>query len=427
MPWLERSIVSLRKDFVLAVLSEEMTVVDACKHFGISRKTGYKWLGRFESAGIAGLVDQTRRPRASPTQISETMRAEIAALRRAHPTWGGKKLHRLLVRMYGAQEAPAPKTIERVLRAAGLVRRWRRRPKTLLVADRETVVAAAPNDVWTVDFKGWWKTGDQTRCEPLTVRDAFSRYMLLARAVPSTSRAEVRPLFEALFARYGLPVAIQSDNGSPFARTNALGGLTKLSAWWLSLGIKLVRSRPGCPQDNGGHERMHADMYRELERRGAPTLAAQQKRIDDWLVEFNHVRPHEALGMRTPAHVYKPSPRLYRMRGCYDYPDGWRRVKLGPQGKGYFGPRRKIFVSLATAGHVAGLEPVKGGYHVWLGPQLLGHLPAEAGKVAPDVDSVQPGRLPVSPPTGALATEAQVLYTPPSWGDDEEVGYDRIW
>ncbi len=412
---------SLRKDFVLMVLGEEMTVVDACKHFGISRKTGYKWIQRYEEQGVVGLGDLSRRPKRSPRKTSPAMTKEIVALRKQHPTWGGKKIHRLLVKQFGFEEAPAAKTIERLLARAGLVRRYRKRRPPITRTPTPSPVVAAPNDLWTVDFKGWWRTLDNMRCEPLTVRDAFSRFVFVARPM-SPKRVEVKAVFEELFCRYGLPVAIQSDNGSPFANTRALGAFTKLSAWWASLGIVVVRSRPAHPQDNGGHERMHADLYREVERYRAVNLKAQVDTLLEWVHEFNYVRPHEALGMKTPAEVYtpdEPSSRPYLSGLIYCRP-GCTPVKVNRQGDIFFGAW-SAYASMNLAGHVVGIDAQPGHVLVWLGRMLLGHF------VPGEHESVQAGIPDPSPlPTTLVAPRPSTALAAPST-TTPEVDFNFLW
>lgn len=393
---------SLRKDFVLTVLGEDMTIVEACEHFGISRKTGYKWLHRYEDRGVAGLLDQHRKPKRSPRATKTEMVEKIVALRKAHPTWGAKKLHRLLDQEAGA---PSRKTIERILIRVGLVRRYRKRRTAIIVVSSPAPAIEAPNDLWTVDFKGWWLTQDYTRCEPLTVRDAFSRYVFVARAVGSIRRSNVKPVFEDLFKRYGLPKAIQSDNGSPFAAARSLGGLTRLSAWWVSLGIEIVRSRPGCPQDNGGHERMHADLFRDVERKPAANLSQQNALLREWTHEFNHVRPHEALAMRRPADVYRASERSFH-DGRLEYPETLIPVRVGCIGKIKFG-QWWVYAAQNLTGHELGLELADGHVLVWFGSMLLGHfVPGEDNTI----HAGRPGEAPstrgrkkarVSPPPAA--------------------------
>jgi hypothetical protein len=250
----------------------------------------------------------------------------------------------------------------------------------MLQASRKRVVVEAPNDLWTVDFKGWWTTRDGRRCEPLTVRDAFSRYILALRILPRSDTDGVRAVFEELFERHGLPKVIQSDNGAPFAAGRSLAGLTKLSAWWVSLGIDIVRSRPGCPQDNGAHERMHADISIELETPSAQSIRAQQRACDDWRTEFNHIRPHEALGMETPADVYRSSPRRLLRARVGGFPDDVEIMKLGAFGKCWFDGRHHVFVSSSLGGMQVGFQRLTDGLvHVWFFHLLIGQFRIGAG------------------------------------------------
>ncbi len=362
---------SLRKEFVFKVLGKEASIAELSRQYGISRKTAYKWLRRFKKHGIAGLLDESKKPKRSPTQTAEAMHVEIVRLRQEHPTWGAKKLRVLLLRNFGEQ-APCAKTIERVLAKNGLVRRRKWRPRAIArPTEAPKVEVMAPNDLWTVDFKGWWQTGDGVRCDPLTVRDAHSRYVLALKAVPGMSEAHVRPVFEELFKKWGLPLAIQSDNGAPFASVLALGGLTRLSAWWIALGIHVVRSRPGCPQDNGGHERMHVDVQLELQSRTSPSIIEQQTSFDAWSVEFNHVRPHEALGMKTPGEIYRPSPRKYGGVTIAQYPKAWTPHAVGKLG--HIDHRQwRVYVSRTLAGHIVAVEETPTEHRVWFCNLLLG-------------------------------------------------------
>lgn len=251
-----------------------------CREFGITRQTGYKWLKRFETEGVRGLEERTRKPHTTPLGTAEEMVIAIVDERQKRPRWGPTKLRAMLVARFGEESAPSERTIARVIRKFGQVQK--RRPKRIRNAPKTAPVVDVkePNDVWTIDFKGYWLSGDGSRCEPLTVRDAFSRYILELRLVAHPSLDDVQPIFLDLFKRYGIPKAIQCDNGTPFVSINARGGLTRLSAWWISMGIRLVRSRPGCPQDNGGHERMHRDIAGELEAFPAKTRHAQQTKCD---------------------------------------------------------------------------------------------------------------------------------------------------
>jgi putative transposase len=293
--------VSVRQNFVLRALSGEVPVAELCREFGVSRKTGYKWLKRFKEKGVSGLVSRPRRPRGNRLAITADMATKIVALKQKHPRWGAKKIWVLLVREHQVDDVPSVSTINRVLHVSGLVKKKRRyRPTSPGLPQRPAVSVEAPNDLWTVDFKGWWRAGNGERCDPLTIRDAFSRYVLDLRLLRKTNTEAVRPVFERLFETYGVPKAIQSDNGPPFA-SRGLGGLSALSAWWVSLGIDVVRSRPGKPTDNGGHERMHADISVDIQADAAFSLALQQHACDAWRDEFNLIRPHEGLGMKTRA------------------------------------------------------------------------------------------------------------------------------
>jgi transposase InsO family protein len=260
MPWKEHRTVDRREEFVLRAKEADSNVAELCREHGISRKTGYKWLSRFETRGIEGLRDMSRRPR-RVVQTTGELVLRIQELRRAHLRWGPKKLRVLLVREFKEKDVPSVKTVGRILQRLGEPRLRRARrpplPERRAVAD---VTVAKPNDLWTVDFKGWWKTRNGERCEPLTVRDAFSRFVLCMKVMASPGIAGVRTAFEQLFQQWGLPKAIRADNGSPFGCTRARAGLTQLSAWWVALGIEVIFGRPGHPEDNGAHERLHGDV-----------------------------------------------------------------------------------------------------------------------------------------------------------------------
>jgi putative transposase len=318
-------------EFVEKAMKPHARMAGLCREYGISRETGYKWLNRFKREGPDGLEERSRRPKSTPLATAEELVLAILEIREAYPRRGPKKLFVMLQRKHGAQ-TPSVATIARVLRRFGKVRQ-RSKFRRLDLPDRPPQFRpTACNDVWSVDFKGWWRVRDGQRCEPLTVRDAHSRYMLAIKVMKAPSLVEVRAVFEALFRRHGLPQVIQCDNGVPFISAVARGGLTRLSVWWISLGIKVQRSRPGCPQDNGGHERMHRDMGDDLQSYPAGNLIAEQRACDRWRQEFNHVRPHEALKGKVPADVYAPSPRRAR-KTEYLYPPGWtvRRVHQNPR------------------------------------------------------------------------------------------------
>src|SRR4051812_14481597 len=305
MPWQTTSMNDVRREFVMKALQAGHEFSQLCREYGISRKTGYKWKERALQDGLQGLAERSRRPRHSPKQLDEDTLCALIRLKLRHPHWGAKKLAGVYARSGG--RPPSLSTYQRILTKAGLVAKRRVRRRSSPGRLQSVVAARAPNDVWTVDFKGWWLLRSGQRCEPLTVRDAFSRYVLAVRLPKAATTMAVQAEFERLFELYGLPKVIKSDNGSPFASSHAVLGLSRLSAWWVSLGIELDRSRPAHPQDNGAHERLHRDIERELASRVEADRDAQQAACELWRDEFNHERPHEALGGRCPAEVYHKS------------------------------------------------------------------------------------------------------------------------
>jgi transposase InsO family protein len=312
MPWKEQRAMSLKLQFVERAVLKGTNLTELCREFGISRQTGHKWLRRYRELGPLGLVEQSRPPDSTSSSTGEEVVLAILELRNRHPSWGPEKISRVLQRSFAAAAA-SPSTVVRTLRRLGKVKR-RRSPVRLWTVDgRPHVEVAGPDDLWTMDFKGWWRARNGQRCEPFTVRDAYSRFVLAARLLPNSRGESVRRVLEELFTEYGTPSAIQCDNGAPFVCTRARGGLTQLSAWLVSLGIRLIRSRLAKPQDNGGHERMHRDMT-ELELAPARSRRAQQRDCDRGLIDFNNVRPHEALGGNTPAELYRPTHRAAVVR-----------------------------------------------------------------------------------------------------------------
>lgn len=379
----------LRDEFVLKAKAPGANIAELCREYSVSRKTGYKWLARFAVGGTEALADMSRRPGRGIETSGEVV-LRIQELRRAHPRWGPKKLRVLLQRLFPTHEAPSVKTVQRILARLGepRIRRPRRSPQVIRPTPRHDV--SAPNDLWTVDFKGWWRTRDGSRCEPLTVRDAFSRFVLTVTLVGATATANVRKVFERLFAQHGLPSTIHVDNGPPFGCVKARCGLTQLSAWWVAVGVKVAFSRPGHPEDNGGHERMHEDIRFELEDVSADHPTAQQAACDRWVHEFNHVRPHEALQMRTPAELYRRSARPFRGVRAPRYPLGFdvRKVKMGGA-MDYQGHR--LFVGNGFHGHVIGVERVATTtLRLWLYEQDLGLL--ELPELASDSSSGSVGK-----------------------------------
>jgi transposase InsO family protein len=345
---------SLRIEFVERAEKGEK-VAALCREFGLSRTTGHKWLKRFKELGHDGLEEESRRPRSTPLATAEDLVMAVLEARDARPRLGPRKLEVVLRRRFGEQ-TPSARTIARILKRANRVRARRRDRAPNVVHRAPEVQAKHANDVWTVDFKGWWKTLDGERCEPLTVRDAYSRYVLEVFVCRPTTE-QVRAVFERLFRKHGVPNAIQCDNGTPFVAVRARGGISQLSAWWLSLAIRLVRSRPGCPQDNGGHERMHADIAGDVQSSPAGTVRAEQRRLSRWRQEFNHVRPHDALGGKVPADLYKVEERRLPVRVDYVYPAHILPRRVYSDGDMCFRSER-LYVGQAFSGLDVGIEVV---------------------------------------------------------------------
>jgi transposase InsO family protein len=356
MPWTETNVVDRRTEFVLRALQNAERFGELCLDFGISRKTGYKWKERFLADGLAGLGDQSRRPNQSPSEIGETMICQIVKLKVAHPGWGARKLRAVLERTTSKDDLPSESSFKRILDKAGLVEHRRRVPSDRAGRLQTPVRAERPNHVWTIDFKGWWYTRDRTRFEPLTIRDDFSRYVLCARALADARTETVRDQMARVFECHGLPEVIRSDNGAPFAARNSPLGLSRLSAWWLSLGINLDRIAPGRPDQNGGHERMHRDLAREVEGSAQHDATTQQATLDVWRNTFNEQRPHEALGMRVPRDLYQASARKFNPRPVeLAYPGEYWVRKVDNNGCVKIHNTR-INVSVALRGFDVGLQ-----------------------------------------------------------------------
>ncbi len=344
---------SQKIDFIEKAVLPGANVSALCAEFGISRQTGYKWLRRYRAHGYVALVEQSRRPRSSPLATAEEIVVSIVELRDKHPTYGAQKISRILAKRLGAL-TPSPSTVARVLRRVGRVKRKRFPVRVWTVEGRPHLEVKGPNDLWTFDYKGWWRAQNREICEPLTVRDAFSRKVLAVTLVPSRHTIHVKRVLERLFRKHGLPLTMQCDNGSPFVCTRARGGLTHLSAWLVSLGIRLIRSRPASPQDNGGHERMHRDLS-ELQLKPARSRSAQQRVCDRWMVDFNEVRPHDALGGKTPSEVYRSSPRRFVGALIPNYPGDWQTRRVNRMGMVRINGDY-VFVSTALVGHIVGLR-----------------------------------------------------------------------
>lgn len=372
-----------RRAFVTEAVRRKTTMTALCAAYGISRKTGYQVLGRYQAGGEAGLAPRSRAPRRSPQQLSLGVQQAILALRVGHPSWGPRKLRARLQALHPTDEWPAASSIGALLQRRGLTRPPRRR--TAPPAARGPLTrSSGPNDVWTIDFKGWFRTGDGRRCDPLTLVDDASRYLLHCVALPRPTAAQALPWLERTFREYGLPLVIRSDNGTPFAMARGVVGLSRLAVWWLKLGIRPERIAPGCPQQNPRHERLHRTLKEATATPPRPTRCAQQRAFDRFRTEYNHERPHEALAHHTPASLYTPSPRSYPARvAAPEYAEGLsvRRVRRDGDIKWQ---GAQVFLSQALAGEPVGLDEVADGcWRVIFGPVTLGCLHAESVTLHP--------------------------------------------
>jgi putative transposase len=355
MPW--KDPMDQRVHFIAAVSGSGLAMTEACRLFGISRKTGYKWLERYKTDGPAGLADRSRAPGVTPWALEDSMAELLVDARRRHPTWGPRKILDWLRLRQPETELPAASTVGDLFRRRGLVERKRRRRK---MENLGTPLAhvQAPNDGWCADFKGHFRVGDGQRCDPLTITDAFSRFLLCCEGMERPTTEFVWPAFEAAFREFGLPAAIRTDNGPPFA-SRALGGLSRLSVRWVKLGIRLERIKPGHPQQNGRHERMHRTLKREAIRPPAQDLRQQQRCFDRFRDEYNRERPHEALDGRPPAHLYSPSPRSYPSRlPDVEYPSHFEIRMVRTDGTIQWRGNH-LYVSEALVGEPVGLEEVE--------------------------------------------------------------------
>jgi transposase InsO family protein len=353
--------------------SGEFSLAELCRFYGISRGTGYKWIGRYEAVGLEGLRDLSRAPHHHPNEISQEIEEQVIAVRADHPSWGAPKIHSKLQSVLGAEKVPAESTIGAILKRNGLtVNRKRRRNSRR--ASEPLAHAGESNAVWCADYKGWFRTADGTRIEPLTITDAYSRYLLRCQALAQVGYAPSKPVFEAAFREYGLPVRIRTDNGAPFA-SNGESGLTGLSVWWIKLGITPERIEPGKPQQNGRHERMHRTLKQETASPPAKTRRAQQQRFDEFRSEYNEDRPHEALNQTPPAQHYEPSARAYPERlPDIEYPSNWMIRAVCAAGKMRW-KGEHVFVAHALEGERVGLEQIEEQrWRVWFSSYEVGLL-----------------------------------------------------
>jgi len=373
MPWRQTSPMDQRTLLIADYLRETLSVTELCDLYRVSRKTAYKWIDRYLRHGPAGLQEHSRRPQHSPNQTAEDIVQALLQARRRHPSWGGKKLLALLHKRDPSWDLPHRSTVCDILKRHGMVPKTRHR-RRIGHPGKPTSSILAPNDLWSADFKGQFKTGNGRYCYPLTVADGFSRYLLGCQGLNSTAVDEAKPVFTRLFKEYGLPTRIRTDNGVPFA-TNTLARLSRLSAWWVRLGILPECIEPGKPQQNGRHERMHRTLKAETTRPAAGSLAAQQRRFNAFRDVFNHERPHEALDQQTPASCYRPSSReMPSTLPPLEYPDRFEVRYVSANG-GIRWNCDWVNVSIVCVGEYVGLEEIDNGiWNIYFGPLKLGRL-----------------------------------------------------
>ena len=376
MPWRTTDLVTTREEFVRIAMSGCYPVAALCNAYGISEKTGHKWLNRFEEEGRPGLSDRSRAPHDTPHKMSSEVRREILGLREKHPTWGPRKLRVVLRRRMPEKHWPAASSIGELLRREGCIQPARRRNRAVgLPIDSGLTVPHAPNDVWSTDFKGEFRLTRGELCYPLTAQDVLSRYVIGTTALSSTAVVPTKIAFTRHFEEFGLPLVIRSDNGVPFASASAIGRLSKLSVWWIRLGIRPERTELAQPQQNGKHERMHKTLKAEATRPPSSSLTEQQLRFDRFRREYNEERPHEALNQETPASRYVPSPRVFP--SCLpeqNYPAHFEVRSVTESGAINFRSRR-FQLSTALTNQEIGLEETDEDlWTVSFGPLILGTL-----------------------------------------------------
>jgi putative transposase len=381
MPWETTNVIEQRIQLIVEYLAKVATMVDLCARYGVSRKTAYKWVEKYRKKGLAGTADGSRKPRGGRHWMKAAVREQIVQMRREHPRWGAPKILDRLRKLHPRRSWPAASTAHDALRAEGLVKKRKRGPRRENGGSK-CVEPKRANEIWAVDFKGQFRTGDGKYCYPLTMSDGYSRYLLTCEGLSSTEFASSWVVFEAALREYGLPDAIHSDNGEPFA-SKSLGGLSRLSVRLIRLGIRIERSRPGHPQDNGRHERMHRTLKDETTHPVGTNMMEQQEQFDAFRAEYNLERPHQALAGRTPGALYRRSLRPYpdvlpeiaypssftirRVRSCGDI--RWRG--------------RRLFVSEVLVGERLGLVKDEQAWLVYFGPVLLGRIDERKRRIVP--------------------------------------------
>lgn len=382
MPWETISVFEERVRLVMTYLSGEATMTVLSVRHKVSRKTGYKWVKAYQSKGMAGLGDASRKPRSGRHWTRASTRELIVEMRKHHPRWGAAKIIARLRQLRPHRKWPAPSSAHGLLQRAGLVKRGPRRTRWPMVGSR-CPSADRPNEIWTTDFKGQFRTGDRKYCYPLTVVDVHSRFLLACVALLSVSFEVAWPAFQKLFRMYGLPDALHHDNGEPFSSTVSVGGLSRLMVKFIRLGIRVERSRPGHPEDNGKHERMHRTLKDETTHPPGANRAAQQAKNDLFQQEFNYERPHEALGQRQPGRVYRSSRQPFpAVLPEIQYPTSFtiRRVRSGGD---IMWNGRRLFITEVLVGERVGIVSDDNVSLMYFGPVLLGYIDDSRWKLLP--------------------------------------------
>ncbi len=382
-----------RIKFIARILDGE-SMAGVCRDFNVSRKTGYKILSRYKDVGLHGLSDRSRRPYRQANQLPVQIETLIVRFKREQPNWGAPKIRERLRRLYPDIHTPAISTVHAVLDRHGLVKARRRRRNK--ATGTPLSASDQPNDLWCADYKGEFMLADRRYCYPLTITDFASRYLIACEALHTTKETYAFSVFQRVFEEFGLPRAIRTDNGVPFASPNALFNLSKLSVWWLRLGIGIERIKPGNPQQNGRHERMHLTLKLETTKPAAGSFLQQQAKFDDFIDCFNNERPHQALGMQSPAHRYQPSPRPYKGLPDISYPFHDKEVTVTSCGRICF-RTRKINLSQVFAGQTIGIKQTDD--RIWLVSFMdydLGYFDDETCRLEPLANPFGPKVLPMS-------------------------------
>lgn len=386
MAWKECSRVDQRVQLVSEYLKGEQAMAELCRMFGVSRKTAYKWVARYQEEGPKGLTDRSRAPLTHSTRVAPDVLEALLDARHAHPHWGARKVLAWLSRKTPEVTLPVASTVSAIFAKYGLARKRTARRKTPPYTE-PFVDADVPNRIWCADYKGDFRLGDGSRCYPLTITDACSRMLLRCAALQSTNTRRARPVFENVFREFGMPEKMRTDNGTPFASAGA-GGLSRLSVWWTKLGIRHERIQPGHPEQNGRHERMHRTLKQETTHPAAASRRAQQAKFDGFIAEYNFERPHEGLQDATPASRYTPSARAFPGRlPALDYPTHFDVRKVAAGGRIRWNGN-VILINRALEGELIGIEPADGQHRVYFSDLPVGFLDAEQprlGLISPPV------------------------------------------